>query len=240
MKLSASEKCEAGSAWHANSTSAELQPPIAVIKAPSGIITVPALLNESGLLDDVRFIVEHYTPTHSDVTAEFNPWHNQICGAWVEALPLLFTKGQIPNFLASSITAFAAALRHPCVGSNAVPPQVLELYGISLDLLAGALKNASGLLQVEHCAAIMCLTVTEVCGILQLIRKNRASQTNEFDKDCVSDIEIQLDGACCSCWTLHRATRSQCVHLWHSAQAIRRLPTIAGEPTKICTPDTYD
>ena len=137
---------------------------------PSKRVAIPAPLNNRGLLDDVHFIVEQYTPVYSDVTAEFNPWHNQICGAWVEALPLLFGKGRIPDFLASSVTAFAAALRHHCVGSNAVLPHVLELYGLSLKLLAVALENASGILQVEHCAAIMCLAVTEVSGIFQHIR----------------------------------------------------------------------
>lgn len=162
MKLTGPEKRESGSTWHANPSPAEVRPLKTVSKVSGRRATIPALLDDSGLLEDVRFIVEHYTPTYSDTTAEFNRWHNQICGAWVEALPLLFTEGRIPNFLASSVTAFAAALRHHCVGSKAVPSEVLELYGISLDLVAGALKNAGGVLQVEHCAAIMCLAVTEV------------------------------------------------------------------------------
>jgi hypothetical protein len=196
LKLAGPEKCRTGPSWHAKPISAESGPLGAMRMVPSKRVTIPALLNNPGLLDDVHFIVAHYTPVYSDVTAEFNPWHNQICGAWVDALPLLFAKGRVPDFLASSVTAFAAALRHHCVGSNAVLPQVLELYGLSLDLLAVALENTSGVLQVEHCAAIMCLAVTEVSGIFQHIRKHQASSTDESCEDGVSDIWIQLDGAC--------------------------------------------
>ncbi|KAH7072310.1 hypothetical protein BKA63DRAFT_517269 [Paraphoma chrysanthemicola] len=116
----------------------------------------------SDLEHDICFIVKSYSPLYSSMPAESNPWHNQICGAWVEALPLLFARGQMEDFLASSIMSFAAALRHHCLGSDAIPPQALELYCKSLRLVSVALQTANGILQVEHCAAIMCLAVTEL------------------------------------------------------------------------------
>ncbi|KAH7084590.1 hypothetical protein FB567DRAFT_498711 [Paraphoma chrysanthemicola] len=116
----------------------------------------------SRLEHDICFIVENYSPLYSSMPAESNPWHNQICGAWVEALPLLFAKGQMEAFLASSIMSFAAALRHHCLGSDAIPSQALGLYCTSLGLVSAALQTANGILQVEHCAAIMCLAVTEL------------------------------------------------------------------------------
>lgn len=170
LMLTGPEKCKIGSPWHAKPASAEARSIDSIRMVPSKRVTMPALLNNPGLLDDVHFIVEQYTPVYSDVTAEFNPWHNQICGAWVEVLPLLCGKSRIPDFLASSVTAFAAALRHHCVGSNEVLPRVLEIYGLSLELLAVAIQNVSGVLQVEHCVAIMCLAVTEVSGIFQHVR----------------------------------------------------------------------
>lgn len=65
-----------------------------------------------------------------------------------------------------------------------------------------SLVDANGILQVEHCAAIMCLAVMEVSGIFQHTRKHEASRTDECCVDCVSDVQIQLDEACHSHWRL--------------------------------------
>jgi hypothetical protein len=96
------------------------------------------------------------------MAAESNPWQNQVCGAWVEVLPLFLARGHIPRFLASAIRSFAVALSHHCVGSDEFQPQVAELYCESLELVAVALREAGGVLQAEHFAAIMSLAVTEV------------------------------------------------------------------------------
>jgi hypothetical protein len=114
------------------------------------------------LEQDIRFIVEQYAPINSSTPAESNPWHNQICGAWVEALPLLFSKGQIEQFLSAAIAAFATALRHYCLGAEIFQPKTLEAYCKSLRLVGSALRKAHGNLGVGHSTAIMCLAVTEV------------------------------------------------------------------------------
>lgn len=140
-------------------------------RAPKGaliFITLSAQREIVNLEDDVRFIVEQYSSVGSDLAAESNPWHNQVCGVWVEALPMLLAKGPLPDFLAAAIQCFAAALSHYCVGSSGNHPRVLELYGEALALVATALQKISGVLQAEHCAAIMCLAVTEVSGRSQV------------------------------------------------------------------------
>jgi hypothetical protein len=114
------------------------------------------------LEQDIRFIVEQYAPINSSTPAVSNPWHNQICGAWVDALPLLFSKGQIEQFLSAAIAAFAAALRHYCLGSETFQPKTLEAYCKSLKLVGSALDKVHGNLGVGHATAIMCLAVTEV------------------------------------------------------------------------------
>jgi hypothetical protein len=114
------------------------------------------------LEQDIRFIMEQYAPINSSIPAVSNPWHNQICGAWVEALPLLFSEGQIEQFLSAAIAALAAALRHYCLGGEAFQPMTLDAYCKSLKLVGSALHKAHGNLAVGHATAIMCLAVTEV------------------------------------------------------------------------------
>ena len=114
------------------------------------------------LEDDIKVIVQNYTPVNSNAPAESNPFHNQICGAWVEVLPLLSaTKGN-KQFLLSAIKTLATALRHHNLGNELHQPQILEMYCNSLGQMGKALEEAKGAFQIEHGAAIMCLAVADV------------------------------------------------------------------------------
>ena len=115
------------------------------------------------LEDDIQIIIRHYSPGNSNTPAESNPLHNQICGAWVEALPLLSVSIRKKQFLSSAIKTLAAALRHHERGYElSQQPEILEMYGDSLGLMGKALEEARGTFQIEHSAAIMCLAVTDV------------------------------------------------------------------------------
>lgn len=118
------------------------------------------------LEDDIQFIVQHYAPINSNAPAESNPFHNQICGAWVEVLPLLSATERNKQFLLSAIKTLATALRHYNLGNELYQPQILEMYCNSLGYMGKALQEARGAFQIEHGAAIMCLTVTDVSAKL--------------------------------------------------------------------------
>lgn len=114
------------------------------------------------LEDDIQFIVQHYAPVDSNAPAESNPFHNQICGAWVDVLPLLSAAKRNKQFLSSAIKTLATALRHYSLGNELCQPQILEMYCDSLGHMGKALEEARGAFQIEHGAAIMCLAVTDV------------------------------------------------------------------------------
>lgn len=118
--------------------------------------------NHRALEDDVCCILQHYTPINNCDPAESNPSHNQICGAWVEALPCLLTTRQNNAFLSSAIKAFATSLR--CFNSTdtAYKMHALEMYCKSLSLTSEALKQTQGVFKIQHCVAIMCLAVSDV------------------------------------------------------------------------------
>jgi hypothetical protein len=118
--------------------------------------------SRQGLEDDVRYILQHYTPVSSSDHAELNPFHNQICGAWVEALPH-FVKAEEKNaFLFLAIKTLATSLR--CLSPRGRPykSHLLEIYCKSLGLMSEALEEAQGVFRIEHCVAIMCLAVSDV------------------------------------------------------------------------------
>ncbi|KAJ4991811.1 hypothetical protein SVAN01_02661, partial [Stagonosporopsis vannaccii] len=118
--------------------------------------------NVPGWRDDVQYILQHYAPVSSFDPAEFNPFHNQICGAWVEALPELCTTKEYDTFFFFAIKTFATSLRCLSPTGKASRSRVLEMYGKSLGLLSEALQAAQGVFQIEHCVAIMCLAVSDM------------------------------------------------------------------------------
>jgi hypothetical protein len=136
----------------------------------------PASLNGMGtqlearrcyeLDDDIQFIVQHYVPVNSNVPAESNTFHNQICGAWVEVLPLLSTTRRNKQFLLSAVKTLATALRHHNLGNELCQHQILKMYCDSLGHMGKALTEARGAFHIEHSTAIMCLAVTDVSAKL--------------------------------------------------------------------------
>jgi hypothetical protein len=114
---------------------------------------------------DIQLIVQHYAPVDKTL-AESNPFRSQICGAWVEVLPLLSATKRNKRFLLSAIKTLATAIRHYSLGNELCQPQILEMYCDSLRLMGKALEEARGAFQIEHSAAIMCLAVIDVSAKL--------------------------------------------------------------------------
>ncbi|KAJ4357426.1 uncharacterized protein N0V89_002001 [Didymosphaeria variabile] len=114
-----------------------------------------------GIEDDIQVIIQNYAPINSNIPAESNSHHNQICGAWVEVLPLLSVGIRNRQFLFSAIKTLATALRHHKLGNKLSQPQIFEMYSDSLRLMGKALEEARGAFLIEHSAAILCLAVTD-------------------------------------------------------------------------------
>lgn len=124
--------------------------------------TLLQLGNHQGLEDDIHYILQHYAPLSSSHPAEFNPFHNQICGAWVEALPYVFTTEENNAFLFFAIKTLATSLRCLSPTSKASKTYAFEMYCKSLSLMGETIEEAQGSFQMEHCVAIMCLAISGV------------------------------------------------------------------------------
>jgi hypothetical protein len=114
------------------------------------------------LEDGVDFIVQHFAPICSEAPAEFNLYHNQICGAWVEILPLVVEPAKASPFLYSAIRTMATALKHHASATQECQSRILCMYGDSLRQVGEALEEAQGVFQYQHCIAILCLSATNV------------------------------------------------------------------------------
>lgn len=124
--------------------------------------TTPPEASPNELEDDVDFIVQHFAPICSQAPAEFNLYHNQICGAWVEMLPLVVEPAKNSPFLYSAIRTMATALRNRASATRGNESRILLMYGESLRRVGKALEEAKGVFQHEHCVAILCLSATNV------------------------------------------------------------------------------
>lgn len=114
------------------------------------------------LEQDIDIIIRHFSPVKSEAPAEFDINHNQVCGAWVEVLPLVTKTATDKPFLISAIKTMAAALQHDGLTTEESQSRMLVMYGGSLRQMSKALEEAHGVFQWEHCIAIMCLSVTDV------------------------------------------------------------------------------
>jgi hypothetical protein len=114
------------------------------------------------LESDIQFILQHYAPIVVSTLGETVLSRNQICGGWVDILPLVVTTRRSDQPLVSAIKTLATALRHHDIREDVFQPRILEMYCESLRHMSKALAEAQGVFQVEHCAAIMCLAVTDV------------------------------------------------------------------------------
>jgi|SRR5690242_5942628 len=118
--------------------------------------------NHQGLEDDIHYILQHYAPVSNFDPAEINPFHNQICGAWVEALPYFSATKGYNAFLFFAIKTLATSLRCLSPTAKASSTSAFELYCKSLSLMAETLQLAQGVFKTEHCVAIMCLAISDV------------------------------------------------------------------------------
>ena len=118
--------------------------------------------DEYGLENNISFIVQSYQQAHSRTPLELNPHQNQICGAWVEILPTIPVNARRP-FLKSAIRTLATTIRSHSVKQEFCKFPIPQYYFGALTRLGKAIEEAKGAFRVEHCIAIMCLAVTDVC-----------------------------------------------------------------------------
>jgi hypothetical protein len=123
---------------------------------------LPGSKSRQTLEEDIGYVLQHYTPVGSSNAAEFNPFHNQICGAWVEALPRVVMNEERNAFLFFAIKTLAASLQSLSPTGLPYKPHLLTMYCKSLRLMNEALEQAQGVFRIEHCVAIMCLAVSDV------------------------------------------------------------------------------
>lgn len=120
------------------------------------------LREDCGFEDNIECILQSYTHVKSPTPAEFDPFHNQICGAWIGVLSLLSASGRTKPFLLSAIGTFATTLRHRSGRNESGQSLVSQMYFDSLRRMGKALEDARGAFRFEHCVAIMCLAVTDI------------------------------------------------------------------------------
>lgn len=116
--------------------------------------------------DDVRLIVQYFSTNEDTAPAEVNPFHDQICGVWVEILPLLPAASRNKQYFRSAVKTLATSLRRHGFNNRRCEPDMLELYGESLGHLVKALDEARGSFEVELGVAILCLAVADVGSVL--------------------------------------------------------------------------
>jgi hypothetical protein len=118
---------------------------------------------ESGdLEEDIQVIVQYFTPVDGTGPAELSLYHDQICGVWVEMIPILPKTGRDKQYFTSAIKTLATSLRRHGFESRRCEPDMLEMYGESLGHLGKVLGGAQGLFEVELGVAILCLAVADV------------------------------------------------------------------------------
>jgi hypothetical protein len=119
------------------------------------------LRDNQGIEDNTRYIVQSYT-AHSPPLTEFDPCHNQICGAWIRVLPLLSATGKRRPFLLSAVSTLATTLQQHSSGHDSYRSPLSRMHFDSLSYRGRALNEAQGTFHIEHCVAIVCLAVTGV------------------------------------------------------------------------------
>ena len=132
------------------------------LKSLNGLGAHLELRDDHAVDNNIQFIVRSYNPVPSPAPAEFDPFHNQVCGAWIEVLPFLSATGRRKPFILSAINTLATALRHHSVRPEPYQSPIHPIYFDSLKHMRNALGQAHGVFRIEHCIAIMCLAVTNV------------------------------------------------------------------------------
>lgn len=110
----------------------------------------------------ISLLVQNFSPVGYQDTSATSPLSPpRICGAWIEALPELASKGEHELVLSSAVKAFATSiLAQGCEGWAPVC-DALRAYGLALQSLRNGLRSQSGFSDV-FIAATMCLFLSEV------------------------------------------------------------------------------
>ena len=118
------------------------------------------------LEDDIQFIVDYFAPTENTGPAELNPYHDQICGVWVGMIPHLSEASRNKQYFRSAVKTLATSLRRHGFESRRCEPEMLEMYGDSIEKLGTALEAARGSFEVDLGVAILCLAVADVSPVI--------------------------------------------------------------------------
>lgn len=164
----------------------------------TGLTTQWDLKDDYVFEDNIRCIMHSYTLLYSPIPVELDPSHNQICGAWIGALPLIPTVGKRKPFLPLAIRTLATILRTHRSGKSSQQSLVNRMYSDSLRHMGQALEDARGVFQVEHCVAIMCLAVSDVS-----LARDTVVFVPRTDWNCVDIVPnagFWVDDACARRW----------------------------------------
>lgn len=110
--------------------------------------------------------MEQFAPADEHTSGEPSLSYNQICGAWINVLPLIAKNRSKDYPLVPAIRALASALRRHSdvdVDGQGCRPRIVEVYCESLRHMGRAIAEARGASSIEHITAIMCLADTDVC-----------------------------------------------------------------------------
>ncbi|KAH6877057.1 N-terminal fungal transcription regulatory domain-containing protein [Thelonectria olida] len=114
------------------------------------------------LLDMISLLVQNFTPVgYSSTSAVSALSPPRICGAWIEALPELASKGEHEHVLSSAIKAFATSILAQGCEGRAPVCDALRAYGLGLQSLRNGLQDQKGFSNV-FIAAAMCLFLSEL------------------------------------------------------------------------------
>jgi hypothetical protein len=114
------------------------------------------------LFDMISLLVQNFTPVgYSSTSAVSALSPPRICGAWIEALPELASKGEHEHVLSSAIKAFATSILAQGCEGRAPVCDALRAYGLGLQSLRNGLRDQQKFSNV-FIAATMCLFLSEV------------------------------------------------------------------------------
>ncbi|KAH6629746.1 hypothetical protein C7974DRAFT_192707 [Boeremia exigua] len=133
---------------------------------PDGLDTSNPSAFSHTLEDDIRFIVRQYVPISGDVSpkAMVSQAQNEICGAWVDVLPVVAMTRGSEQPLTSAIGTLALVLRYYVLKEHVRHSEILDMYCRALENLGKALADAQGIFHIEHCIAMMCLADADVAA----------------------------------------------------------------------------